>query len=95
MIVPDHAHLPQSIAEWEALVEAVGEATDDTRAEKTWLELKGPLALGNAEGKFTVAKASKAPFDGVEIHEDARVRDTVTQLQLEQARRARHPHAGS
>jgi hypothetical protein len=57
MIVPDHAHLPQSIAEWEALVDAVGEATDDTRAEKTWLELKGRLDLGSAEGRFTVAKA--------------------------------------
>ena len=56
MIVPDYAHLPQSIAEWQALVDAVGKATDDTRAEKTWLELKGPLDVGSAEGKFTATR---------------------------------------
>lgn len=52
----DMRHLPRSIHDWERLVAAMGEITDDT-FESTYLELKGPLDLSTAEHKFKISKA--------------------------------------
>ncbi len=52
----DVRRLPGSLREWDRLIAALSEATDDT-VETSYLELKGPLNLASAEDRFAIAKA--------------------------------------
>jgi hypothetical protein len=49
-------HLPGSMRDWDRLVTALSQATDDT-VEMSYLELKGALDLATARDSFAVSKA--------------------------------------